>query len=279
MKRFSFSVSILLAIVVLTLTCCTEETTVVQPNDTDAVHLTGTVYAWECDHLYPFNQGCGESAKITLVKDNGFTSWFFTDSGSSFERYVSAGTYLAIIESGFNWPADTIYNIHLSPGDTCVELRTRYDVLDPLHVFFSFWYDSIEARMAPEDEVYLLRLAGRLARQSDRTDILILSPRFPVDTFLIRQTCFSTWCSVTYGVPIVRESDRYHAGWNAVEAWMAIKDVLDADSAGVFPDGMYVSAGFYPCPFASGLGDRDEILQNYPWLATRPANDKATLGR
>ena len=242
---------------------CTEKTTIVRPIDGDVVHLSGVVYAWRCngpndhfnnpteEHLIRFSMKTGEPAKITFIRDNGFESQWETDDSSSFERYLSAGTYNAVVETGYTWPPDTFYNIHLTPGDTTLRLDIRYHVIDPLYLTFAFRYPTLSNLQPVAEEFDAILKTGNLARRIQVPGPLNILYTMPPDTFVTDTFCLRNPhgpCWVYHEVPVIRELGGYGDLWNVLDAYYSIMAAKESDTTGVVPPNLSLHpTGAYIC--------------------------------
>ena len=255
--RFVLLATVLLAVAVR-MNCTEENTYVTNAPVTDQTVLSGIVYSWYCagewwnnpgpKEDYRFSVQTGEPAYITLVRDNGFTSWFQTDDSSNFKRYVSAGTYELIVETGFAWPPDTIYNVHLTPGDTTIELDLHYDVNDPLNIDFTFKYASVNDTAGAQAEFdALLDMNSRL-RVTGHLPLLSMSGTMPPDTFRVdTYVAYDGKVYVTHRVPI-RRVDYYGVRNNVIEAASVFQEALAHDTTGLYPGNLSAyPAGIYVC--------------------------------
>lgn len=259
MKKLFFCWLIVLGIVGLS---CTEERTIICPVETETVHLQGVLYGWRCgvgdawnnpwtkaERL--FSSFAGESASITLIRDNGFTTWFETDDSSRFDRYVSAGSYKLVIETGYSWPPDTILNIHLTPGDTLLELDIVYDVLDPERISFYFFYPTINDTASIQQEFNAVLKLNVAARIIGIPGPLNVHRTMPMDQLLAYRSFWIPYGSASYYViyelPIIRLYQGYTEGWNVIQAYEALHYQLHADTSGVFANLSIAPRGFYAC--------------------------------
>ena len=258
-----FYTALIILVLITVLLSCTENTTIIRPIDGDAVHLFGVVYAWRCygpndyfnnpteEHLIRFSMKTGEPAKITFIRDNGFESYWETDDSSSFERYMSAGTYIAVVETGYTWPPDTFYNIHLTPGDTTLRLDIGYDVIDPLHLTFAFQYPTINDLQPVAEEFDAILKTGNLARRihfpGPLNILYTMSPdTYVTDTFCLRNPDGPCW--VYHEVPVIRELGGYGELWNVLDAYHSIMAAKESDTTGVVPANLSLHpTGSYFC--------------------------------
>jgi hypothetical protein len=240
---------------------CTEERTIIRPVETETVHLQGVLYGWMCgvgDGVNNpgtkaellFSTFTGESASITLVRDNGFTTWFETDDSSRFNRFVSAGTYKVIIKTGYTWPEDTILNVHLTPGDTVLELDISYDVLDPERISFYFQYPTIDDTSGLQHEL------ETVVRLNSAAKVIGL----PCPLNIYRTTSPEQFSSyrhflpmppsrfyVIYDIPIIRLYEGYYEGWNVMQAYQALQYQIDVDTTRAFFNLSINPRGVYAC--------------------------------
>lgn len=241
---------------------CTEERTVVRPIDTEAVHLEGVLYGWFCGvgdlwnnppsrSARLFSSFTRESASITLIRDNGFTSWFETDDSSRFLRYVSAGSYKMVIETGYSWPPDTILNIHLTPGDTVLELDIVYDVMDPDTLTFYFFYPTIDDTLGIKHEFQTVLKLDESVIPLTIAGPLPIWRSMPMDRFnayrSFWQPSFNDDYYVVYNFPVVREYQGYGKCWNVMQAYEALQEQLEADTTGTYSNLSFGPKGVYPC--------------------------------
>ena len=259
MKKLLLSGMVVLAAVGLS---CTEERTIIRPVETQTVHLQGVLYAWRCGvgdvwnnpqtkAQRLFGSFTGESASITLIRDNGFTSWFETDDSSRFERYVSAGSYKMIIETGYTWPADTILNVHLTPGDTVLELDIEYDVLDPERISIYFRYPATGDTTGIQQELETLIRLNSAAKVIGIPGPLNISRTTPIDQIIAYQHSLSlgegSSYYVIYDIPIIRLYEGYVECWNVIQAAEALQHQIDVDTTGGFANVSLGPRGSYPC--------------------------------
>ncbi|MGH8015287.1 MAG: hypothetical protein ACREBV_03765 [Candidatus Zixiibacteriota bacterium] len=256
-----YLMSAFVAFALLSITCT--EKTIVQSNIGDVVHLTGVLYVWRCigprdpfaDPHFPdsnrFSVNTEESARITFIRDNGFVNSWLTDSSSAFERFISAGSYLAIVETGYTWPPDTFYNLHFKPGDTTLSINIIYDVVDPLHITFAFHYPLLQERLSAKEEFDAIIKVGILARRPGIPGPLYALYSMASDTFFTETLCFSdsSDCWVMYDVPVIRKMSGYGELWNVLDAFYAIWDAMQKDTGGtVVPNNMSIwPTGGYVC--------------------------------
>jgi len=256
-----FYCSLVLALVIAL--SCTEERTTICPLETEIVRFEGVLYGWRCgvgDCLnnpptkaqLRFGSFTGESASITLIRDNGFTTWFKTDDSSRFVRYVSAGSYKLVIETGYTWPGDTVPNVHLAPGDTVLELNIVYDVVDPDTISFDFFYPSIDDTVGIEQEFQAVLKLNEAARIVGMPGPLQVYRSMSPEEFSVNRSFWIPYGSssyyVVYGLPITREGYHgYPVGWNVVQAYWAIHDAAEADTTGRFDNLSIWPKGAYAC--------------------------------
>jgi len=259
MKKLLSSGLVVLAVAGLS---CTEERTIICPVETETVHLQGVLYGWRCgvgdvwnnpwtkaERL--FGSFTGESASITLIRDNGFTTWFETNDSSGFERYVSAGSYKIVIGTGYSWPPDTVSNIHLTPGDTLLELDMAYDVLDPERISFYFSYPIIDDTAGIQQEFNAILKLNGAAKVLGLPGPLNVYRTTTMDQISAYRSFFSLDGSphyyVIYDIPIIRLYQGYTEGWNVIQASEALNYQLDADTSGIFAYLSLGPRGVYPC--------------------------------
>jgi hypothetical protein len=241
---------------------CTEERTIIQPVESESVRLQGTLYGWFCGvgdlvnnpptkNQRLFGSYAGESAEITLIRDNGFTTWFDTDDSSSFFRYVSAGSYKIIIETGYSWPPDTVLNVHLTPGDTLLELDIVYDVTEPDTVAFYFFYPTIDDTVGIIAEFQTIFTLSNSVMPTTLPNPLPIWWNMPMGQFAAYrsywQPSYSDYYYVVYHIPVVRECQYYLKGWNVLQAWEELHEVLEADTTGAYANVSVSPLGTYPC--------------------------------
>jgi len=135
---------LILTSVLLLSTSCTEERTIIQNSDT--VRIQGNVFGILCGDSCKFSEGLleNEIATVQFTRDNGFKSTVKTNEFGDFELYLSAGSHVITVESGFTYPSDTFYNTLLFPGDTSLNLQITLDFDDPNHIILDFWYPSLQ---------------------------------------------------------------------------------------------------------------------------------------
>ena len=249
-----FAVVFIVFLTVLCLSNCTEKKYINQPL-TDAVHIHGVVYGWRCgvgDQLNNprdprkrrFSVTTGEPATVTFIRDNGFTSTIDTDDSSAFELYLSAGSHRIIVETGFSYEPDTVYNVQLKPGDTTLALDILYATMDPLHLQCVFQYLSYNDTLGADREwqiLYELNQRSYSSKKPFRVFDFDWS-RSPVEF----RSRYESGRLCVYVLPILRRSSWYGKVFTVGEARYRLQTIIDDDSTGTFPHALkvYLEGGY-----------------------------------
>jgi len=240
----------------LCLNNCTEKKYINQPL-TDTVHIHGIVYGWRCGigdwinnprdpQTRRFSVTTGEPATVTFIRDNGFTTTVETDDSSAFELYLSAGSHKVIVETGFSYAPDTVYNTQLKPGDTTLAFDILYATMDPSHLQCWFQYPSLEDTLGANREWQILSELNQRSYSSGKP-----FPVFGLDWSRspteFRSRYESGRLSV-YVLPILRESSWYGKVYTVGEARYLLQKIIDDDTTGTFPHSLTIYlAGGYIC--------------------------------
>ncbi len=244
----------------LSLNHCTEKKHINQPI-TDSVHVHGTVRAWRCrvgdvinnNPLDPsklrFSVRTGESATVTFIRDNGFTSIAETDDSSDIDLRLSAGSHKIVVETGYSYPPDTSYNVQLNPGDTTLVLDIAYAVLDPLNITCGFIYASIDDTLSTEVEWDVIQELNQRSYISGKPfPAFNISQADPSELRQVHRSDFSPQVYVSYQLPIYRGYHGYGKLWNIMEADDVLHGIIRGDTTRFFPGNFSLSpSGMYLC--------------------------------
>jgi hypothetical protein len=217
--------------------------------------------------LLRFSVWSGEPAIVTIIRDNGFTSQVETDDSSNFDLYLSAGSHIATVETGYTYPPDTFYNIQLKPGDTSLTLDIEYDVLDPLNIDFVYSYPTMDDTLGAAFERNVFSQLNRHAKIIGKPLMLDILVWMPVDTFRF-EIYESYWGTVyiTHRVPIRREYHGYGKLYNVLEVYEKLYEAAKADTTGLIPPGFsFYPAGGYICSGSPRGGTHSLFLISNRW--------------
>ncbi|UCC45664.1 MAG: hypothetical protein JSU65_07025 [Candidatus Zixiibacteriota bacterium] len=240
---------------VLVLSTCSERI-IVNNSDIKSAHVMGAVYGWMCqvgdldnDNLVDttlrrYSVWAGELALITFIRDDGYTSWFYTDSMSNIDRYVGPGTYKAIVETGYTIP-DTFSNLHFRPGDTTIAFHIVYDVNDPLHLALGFQYASPDDTLGLQQEWTHIVWLNEGASPAGMPYMLMVDNTIPDTLYREVFVMSGGFTYVTYIVSIRRQHVDYGDLYNVFEVSRILIDYIATDSAYqdlvfTYPSGAYL---------------------------------------
>lgn len=239
---------------------CSEKNYINQPI-TDSVHIHGTVRAWRCSvgdwfnnprdpEQLRFSVNTGESATVTFIRDNGFTSAVETDTASEYDIYLSAGSHKIVVETGYTYPPDTIHNVQLRPGDTTIVLDITYTVLDPWNIECMFGYHSIDdtaSVRAEWDAIWELNQRS-FGHKGGVPVFDIARGGPPSDSRRLLTSEYTQRVYADYTLPVIREYPGFGRIYNVYEAYLVLQHILDSDTTGSFPDNFSIyPTGIYGC--------------------------------
>jgi hypothetical protein len=233
---------LLLVVFYLPLVSCTdEETYITNIGSTDVVRIRGVVKAWRCGVGDIFNNPYGgyyfsaeteEPAKVTLIRDNGFSSWVETDDSSSFRMVLSEGAHIAIVETGYTRP-DTFYNLQLWAGDTNLVLDITFDILDPELLDFNFFYKNPSDTLGMNKEWEIVWDVNREVAVAGMPYPLDIWGYTDPDTLRSMHQFHSGAVSVNYTIRIRRYHYNVHC-YHILDVLDSIGNLIDTDTTGRF---------------------------------------------
>ena len=196
---------------------CSDNTTIIN-STTPQVNVSGTVYAWRCGVGDQYNNGrnndqritslMGEKAKITFLPKDGVYFSDSTDDSSSYNWPIEQGTYNIILETGFNWPPDTIKNVVLN-HDTTINLNFVLDFLVSDTIQISFFYVNAADSLGFDSEKNLINRLSYYLYDMLEIDQGNIPIEWRKTNTASHGGSFLTY--VRYYIPIRR--DQYNAGY------------------------------------------------------------------